>query len=124
MDEEARASRSTSRIRLQLFRRAKNVQCRNWQTDSTYRHSARPVLPTLQRPYRQDPHRLINSGTVAALGTTGAYNIFLPPGTTASLSGDLSCNSFCDYHDSANGPNGPFYTVEPYPCAQGCNQCT
>ena len=66
----------------------------------------------------------INSGTVAALGTTGAYNIFLPPGTTASLSGDLSCNSFCDYHDSANGPNGPFYTVEPYPCAQGCNQCT
>jgi len=42
----------------------------------------------------------------------------------ATASGDLSCNSFCDYHDSANGPNGPFYTVEPYPCAQGCNQCT
>ena len=30
----------------------------------------------------------------------------------------------CDYHDTANGPSGPFYTVEPYPCAQGCNQCT
>src|SRR6266704_4209380 len=42
----------------------------------------------------------INSETVAALGTTGAYNIFLPPGTTASLSGDLSCNSFCDYCDA------------------------
>ena len=66
----------------------------------------------------------ISAGTVANIGTAGAYNLFLPPGITASLSGDLSCNTFCDYHDSANGPNGPFYTVEPYPCAQGCNQCT
>jgi hypothetical protein len=66
----------------------------------------------------------ISAGTVANLGTGGAYNIFLPPGTTASLSGDLSCSTFCDYHDTVNGPNGPFYTVEPYPCAQGCNQCT
>ena len=37
----------------------------------------------------------INAGTVADLGTTGAYNIFLPPGTTASLSGDQSCGAFC-----------------------------
>lgn len=66
----------------------------------------------------------IASGIVAKLGTSGAYNIFLPPGTTASLSSDLSCQSFCDYHDTVDGPNGPFYTVEPYPCAQGCNQCT
>ena len=65
----------------------------------------------------------ISSGTVADFRTAGAYNIFLPPGTTTSLSGDVSCNSFCDYHDTANGPNGPFYTVEPYPCTQGCNQC-
>ncbi len=65
-----------------------------------------------------------SAGTVADLSTNGAYNIFLPPGTTASLSSDLSCNTFCDYHETANGPNGPFYTVEPYPCAQGCNQCT
>jgi len=36
----------------------------------------------------------------------------------------FSCSSFCDYHDAVNGPSGPFYTVEPYPCAQGCNQCT
>jgi len=66
----------------------------------------------------------ISAGTVADLSTNRAYNIFLPPGTSASLSSDLSCNSFCDYHDTANGLNGPFYTVEPYPCTQGCNQCT
>lgn len=66
----------------------------------------------------------IAAGNVANLGTNGAHNIFLPPGTTASLSSDLSCSTFCDYHDSVNGPDGPFYTVEPYPCAQGCNQCS
>ncbi len=66
----------------------------------------------------------ISNGTVTNLGTSGAYNIFLPPETIASLSGDQSCQTFCDYHDTVNGPNGPFYTVEPYPCAQGCNQCT
>jgi hypothetical protein len=66
----------------------------------------------------------ISAGTVANLGTSGAYNIFLPPGITASLSGDLSCGSFCDYHDTVNGDSGPFYTVEPYPCSSGCNQCT
>jgi|SRR5205807_951869 len=38
----------------------------------------------------------------------------------ASYSGGLSQY----YHDTVNGPNGPFYTVEPYPCAQRCNQCT
>ena len=66
----------------------------------------------------------IGDGTVTNLGGSGAYNIFLPSGTTASLSGDLSCGSFCDFHDTANGASGPFYTVEPYPCAQGCNQCS
>lgn len=66
----------------------------------------------------------ISAGTVTNLDTKGAYNIFLPPGTTASLSSDLSCGSFCDYHNTVDGSNGPFFTVEPYPCAQGCNQCT
>ena len=66
----------------------------------------------------------IGSGTVTDLGVQGAHNMFLPPGTTASLSGDISCSTFCDYHDSVDGPNGPFFTVEPFPCAQGCNQCT
>jgi hypothetical protein len=66
----------------------------------------------------------ISSTVVAHFGTSGAYNIFLPPGVTASLSTDQSCAQFCDYHDSVDGPNGPFFTLEPYPCTQGCNQCT
>ena len=66
----------------------------------------------------------ISAGTVTDLAAKGAYNIFLPPGTTASLSSDLSCSSFCDYHNSVYGPDGPFFTVEPYPCTQGCNQCS
>ena len=67
----------------------------------------------------------ISQGVVSRLGTQGAYNIFLPPGVTASLSPlEQSCSAFCDYHNAANGSNGPFYTVEPYPCAQGCNRCT
>ncbi len=66
----------------------------------------------------------IKAGRLLDVGTEGAYNIFLPPGPTVSLSSDLSCSTFCDFHDSVNGSNGPFYTVEPYPCATGCNQCT
>ncbi len=67
----------------------------------------------------------IASGTVPNLGSRGAYNIFLPPGVTVSLTPiEASCAVFCDYHNTVNGSNGPFYTVEPYPCTNGCNQCT
>jgi hypothetical protein len=67
----------------------------------------------------------ISSGTVPDLGGRGAYNIFLPPGVSVSLTpGEASCAVFCDYHNTVNGSSGPFYTVEPYPCANGCNQCT
>lgn len=67
----------------------------------------------------------IASGTVQRLGAQGAYNIFLPPGVKVNLSPlEASCAVFCDYHNTANGSNGPFYTVEPYPCSSGCNQCT
>ncbi len=67
----------------------------------------------------------IASGTVPNLGGRGAYNIFLPPGVTVSLTPlEASCAVFCDYHNTVNGSKGPFYTVEPYPCANGCNQCT
>lgn len=65
----------------------------------------------------------ISSGKIPDLGTKGAYNVFLPPGITATLSADKSCSVFCDYHDTVNGNNGPFFTCEPYPCASGCNQC-
>ena len=67
----------------------------------------------------------IASGSVPNLGSGGAYNIFLPPGVTVSLTpAEASCAVFCDYHNTVNGSTGPFYTVEPYPCANGCNQCT
>lgn len=67
----------------------------------------------------------IASGTVPDLGGKGAYNIFLPLGITVSLTPtEVSCAVFCDYHNTVNGSSGPFYTVEPYPCANGCNQCT
>lgn len=52
----------------------------------------------------------------------GAYNVFLPPGVTAQLGTDTSCAVFCDYHDSDG--RGLNFTVEPYPCSAGCNQCT
>ncbi len=63
----------------------------------------------------------IKSGLIPELGQLGAYNIFFPPGTAVTLSGSASCSSFCDFHDT-DGTH--FYTVEPYPCASGCNQCT
>lgn len=67
----------------------------------------------------------ITQGLVSKLGTQGAYNIFLPPGVTASLSLlEKSCSAFCDYHNTVSDTSGPFYTVEPYPCSKGCNQCT
>ncbi|MCL4328614.1 MAG: hypothetical protein M1410_03415 [Candidatus Thermoplasmatota archaeon] len=63
-------------------------------------------------------------GSIPDLQGRGAYNIFLPPATIATLGGDQSCSTFCDYHDSANGNAGPFFTCEPFPCSSGCNQCT
>jgi len=66
----------------------------------------------------------IGNGTVPDLKEQGAYNIFMPPGVTVLLYGEASCVSFCDYHDSVDGSRGPFYTVEPFPCSSGCNNCT
>lgn len=63
----------------------------------------------------------VQAGSVPELGQQGAYNIFLPPGTSVTLGGSASCQSFCDYH---NSDGAHFYTIEPYPCAAGCNQCT
>jgi hypothetical protein len=63
----------------------------------------------------------IAAGMIPDLGAQGAYNIFFPPGVTVTLQGSSSCAQFCDYH---NYDGTHFYTVEPYPCAVGCNQCT
>ena len=66
----------------------------------------------------------IKVSAVPDVGIAGAYNILLPPGVSATLSGSRSCVQFCDYHDSVSGSSGPFFTCEPYPCSTGCNQCT
>ncbi len=65
----------------------------------------------------------ITNSLVPDLGGKGAYNIFLPPGIKATLGTDSSCVQFCDYHDTVSGTTGPFFTLEPYPCSSGCNQC-
>lgn len=65
----------------------------------------------------------VSQGILPDLQGKGAYNIFLPPGVTALLGTQKSCAVFCDYHDTANGNSGPFFTCEPYPCSGGCNQC-
>jgi hypothetical protein len=66
---------------------------------------------------------LIKNGTVVDLKGAGAYNFFFPPGVTVALQNTNSCSYFCDYHNAIS-QNGPFYTVEPWPCSSGCNQCT
>jgi len=63
----------------------------------------------------------ISSGLIPELGQKGAYNIFFPPNVTIILEGSASCQTFCDYH---NTDGTHYYTVEPYPCSSGCNQCT
>ncbi|SRR5579875_178715 len=63
----------------------------------------------------------IDGGVLPDLGMKGAYNIFLGPGVSVTLQGDSSCATFCDFH---NFTGKHAYTVEPYPCSSGCNQCT
>jgi hypothetical protein len=89
-----------------------------------------PIIITMDPPPQISDDQIktiltgwISAGQVPDLSGKGAYNIFLPPNTSATLSGDKSCSVFCDYHNSMSS-SGPFYTVEPYPCASGCNQCT
>jgi hypothetical protein len=63
----------------------------------------------------------IERGILPDLGMKGAYNIFLGSGVTVTLQRDSSCVTFCDFH---NFTGKHAYTVEPYPCSSGCNQCT
>lgn len=66
---------------------------------------------------------LIKNGTLPDLKGAGAYNFFFPSGITVVLQNTDSCKYFCDYHNAIS-QSGPFYTVEPWPCSSGCNQCT
>ncbi|OLC15068.1 MAG: hypothetical protein AUH32_04250 [Actinobacteria bacterium 13_1_40CM_66_12] len=46
------------------------------------------------------------------------YYVYLPPGVTVDLGGQLSCSAFCGYHDSIGG--SIYYAVMPYPDCAGC----
>jgi len=67
---------------------------------------------------------LFNAGRLTATTNT-VYGVYLPQGTTSTLSHYRSCSSFCGYHSSYRygGPTGPtiLYAVFPY---LDCNGCT
>jgi hypothetical protein len=60
----------------------------------------------------------ISQGTVPQPTSNSLYFVYLPPGVTADLGGQLSCSAFCGYHDSFGSPI--FYAVMPFPDCSGC----
>ena len=60
----------------------------------------------------------IASGAVPKPNANSLYFVYLPSGTTVTLSGQASCSSFCGYHNVAAA--GFYYGVEPYPDCSGC----
>ena len=60
----------------------------------------------------------VSAGTVPKADANSLYFIYLPSGTTVTLSGQASCRAFCGYHDMTG--SGIYYGVEPYPDCSGC----
>ena len=60
----------------------------------------------------------IRGGTLPATTPNSLYFVYLPPGVDVDLGGQLSCSSFCGYHDAQDGT--VFYAVMPYPGCSGC----
>jgi hypothetical protein len=60
----------------------------------------------------------IDAGAVPTPNANSLYFVYLPSGTTVTLSGQASCSSFCGYHNAAAA--GFYYGVEPYPDCSGC----
>ena len=60
----------------------------------------------------------IRGGTLPATTPNSLYFVYLPPGVDVDLGGQLSCSSFCGYHDALDGT--VFYAVMPYPGCSGC----
>jgi len=60
----------------------------------------------------------IAGGALPAAKPNSLYFIYLPPNVDVDLGGQLSCSSFCGYHDSIGGTI--FYAVMPYPGCSGC----
>jgi Dyp-type peroxidase family len=48
------------------------------------------------------------------------YFVFLPKGIVSELQGELSCQTFCGFHDSINGQI--FYAVIPFATCAGCTR--
>lgn len=98
----------------------------NVGTGSLHSHvviNSRPPSTLAEKDIGAQLGKWVSEGTIPDLKGKGAYNIFLQKGVTATLGNSKSCVQFCDYHDTAGGTSGPFFTLEPYPCSAGCNQC-
>jgi hypothetical protein len=61
---------------------------------------------------------LLGTGSIPKADANSLYIIYLPSGTTVTLSGQTSCQAFCGYHDVTG--SGVYYGVEPYPDCSGC----
>jgi len=59
----------------------------------------------------------VATGAVPKINANSLYFVYLPSGTTVTLSGEASCASFCGYHSAAGAL---YYGVEPYPDCSGC----
>ncbi len=68
------------------------------------------------RSFLQDQ---IAAGDLPQPSADSLYFVFTPPGVSVSLSGDLSCQAFCGYHDAIDGQI--FYAVVPSPDCPGCS---
>jgi len=60
----------------------------------------------------------IDTGVLPAVTANTLYFLYLPPGTTVTMSDGSSCRDFCGYHNAT--PNNVFYAVMPYPGCTGC----
>ena len=61
---------------------------------------------------------LLSAGSVPKQTANSLYFIYLPSGTTVTMSGQASCLAFCGYHDASGSL---YYAVEPYPDCTGCS---
>ena len=64
----------------------------------------------------------ISSGALPAPTASMLYVMFLPAGVTVQIGQDVSCQTFCGYHNNFSLPTGAavYYAVLPYPSCAGC----
>ena len=67
--------------------------------------------------------RLIAANRVPPPNPNTLYFVFLPPGVVSELDGELSCQTFCGFHDSFPGSGGAVpYAVIPFSTCPGCTR--